>query len=423
MKLLNTYIKHFTHHSVDYNAQEKLISLVRDVSLLWEYSFRRPENAAEIMQTLRQHKHPKHVDLHYTRANLNQITDYEKRLTECVAKIPHKRTDSFSFFAVTEKEVWLLFISLIAFKLSFLKDTTLSPSRLTAIRTHFYPTDTWYQKAKQIRNEAITQLKENPKIAATFSSEDLTDKEASMWLSDFIKKTILPGIQSIFAPLPEQWRIPLFETLKTVHVEMTDEAGALLRCVTDPNTRRITIKLAKGRSFSLALLTLAAAHEMGHAISSALFDVVWTKQDMVGPMWSFAGVSSPNPFDPKEEAFADLLAEALLPEQESLFWYRSHVWLPTRAVADYTYHISGATVEDVYRLFVEVGLEAFAAEETFAVINQFTSLQAQYFFGHQHAVQLKNKFGLSLQELLIVLLLSGNVQFSTIATFLEQIHK
>ncbi len=404
----------------DQNARA-IVDLARNVSLLWEHTIRVPANAREVLDALHSpevtHLRP---SFHYDTPDAAKLKNaHESFLSLREHFFVTTKENPESWFDFAEQDVRRSYLRLIAFKIKVLSDPESyvnDPISLTLLRESFCLTTPAYRIAARRLQRAMRDPR--AQHAATLYTTDKVANEAAMALLKEQVEECIPKIIALFSEMPES----LYKELQkqfVVDLEFTEEPGALLRCITRPEENRIIIQLAKDKAFPKPLLRLAAAHELGHAASSALFDRVLSTNGYVSALWTFAGISSPNPFDPKEEAFADLLAETLSSEEDKiLYWHRKNIWLPARVVADYLYHIKGESIGSIISLFRQVGLVFAAEDEAFSVAAQFTSLKAQYFFGHFEAERLKRLFQLDTRALLTVLLLAGNASYPAIFEWL-----
>ncbi len=398
-----------------------IVALARDVSLLWERYIRVPVNAAQVLQELHAPRESRsRLAFHYDAPPAGELKKLETAFEELNEHFFVETDRENNWFDFAEEDVRRAYYRLIAFKLKMLADPEAylrDPIDRAILRDNFCRTTPAYQLAKK----RLTESMEHPHVqeaAARYTADTMVNDQAMQLLKTLVEEEFIPKILNLFSHIPPK----IYEEFKKnflVHIEFTEEPGALLRCITLPEENKIIIQLKKDKPLPRALIRLAAAHELGHAASSVLFDRV-LKGTYVSALWTFAGISSPNPFDPKEEAFADILAEVLSDEEDALlYWHRKNIWLPARAVADYHYHVKQESIGKIMALFKEVGLEFAAADEALSVATQYTSLKAQYFFGHFEAEKLKSAFGLKTEELISILLMAGNASYQTISEWLS----
>jgi hypothetical protein len=189
--------------------------------------------------------------------------------------------------------------------------------------------------------------------------------------------------------------------------------SATFSCTADPETKKVTVFASPNAKNNEVDLKFTMLHEFaGHGMDSIIFDSVLIPKKIASPVYGWAGVSTPNPFDPKAEYFADRIARTCMTEDEQyIAKYRRHVWLPTRARADYAYNFEGKTMKECMKIYEDAGMHSFAFQEVIHCSMFNEGLRAAYFLGNEYFDELEKKMNLSERDWLALILFSGKLPY------------
>jgi hypothetical protein len=267
----------------------------------------------------------------------------------------------------------------------------------------------------------IFNKKDLLQVSAELQEKNLTPEETKSIMEERLSFAV-KSIESLVY-FPEAVKRSVFEKAR-VSVKIVEDPSILFKCTADPVTKQIDVLISSVTNYSRVLIEFGILHEFGHALDSILFDMVLIPEKDISPLYSWAGVSTPNVYDMKAEVFADNLAKYILGGEygDLLYRFRVELWLITRSLADYMYHFEKKSFKECMKVFEDVGLGQYAFEEVMSISMFVSGQRGSFSYAHRFFKEYENHFSHS-KDYLSFLLYSGKTPAKDSLKFVEQINK